>query len=234
MMVKPMRILVVDDEESMIEIISYALEQEGYTVGTAGDVAEARRLMSTFRPDLVILDVMLPDESGLDFLRDLRTESEIPVVMLSARSEEIDKVLGLELGADDYVTKPFSPRELVSRVKAHLRRSDVVGVAQRSGRLQVGDIVLDTTRHEVEVRGEPVHLTSSEFQIMELLASSPGKVFSRTAILDMFWHGGYVGDERSVDVHVHNIRDKIERDPSSPEYLVTVRGIGYRIREPQE
>jgi DNA-binding response OmpR family regulator len=233
-MVKPKRILVVDDEESMVEIVSYALQEAGYDVGSAGDVPEARRLMASFQPDLVVLDVMLPGESGLDFCRELRAGSEIPVVMLSARSEEIDKVLGLELGADDYVTKPFSPRELVSRVKANLRRSDVVGAPQGGGRLQVGELLLDTTRHEVEMRGEPVYLTNSEFQIMELLARSPGKVFSRAAILDIFWHGDYMGDERSIDVHVHNIREKIERDPSMPDYLVTVRGIGYRIREPRD
>jgi DNA-binding response OmpR family regulator len=234
MMVKPKRILVVDDEESMVEIVGYALEQAGYAVGSAGDVEEARKVMASFQPDLVILDVMLPGESGLEFCRELRAESEIPVVMLSARSEEIDKVLGLELGADDYVTKPFSPRELVSRVKANLRRSDSGSSPQRRGRLHVGELMLDTERHEVEMRGEPVHLTASEFQIMELLTRSPGKVFSRAAILDMFWDGGYVGDERSVDVHVHNIREKIERDPSTPEYLVTVRGTGYRVREPQD
>jgi len=233
-MVEPKRILVVDDEESMVEIVGYALEEAGYAVGSAGDVGEARKLMASFRPDLVILDVMLPGESGLEFCRELRADSEIPVVMLSARSEEIDRILGLELGADDYVTKPFSPRELVSRVKAHLRRSDSSGTPQRRGRVHVGELTIDTECHEVEMRGEPVHLTNSEFQIVELLTRSPGKVFSRAAILDMFWHGGYVGDERSVDVHVHNIREKIERDPSAPEYLVTVRGIGYRIREPQD
>jgi DNA-binding response OmpR family regulator len=233
-MVKPKRILVVDDEESMVEIVSYALEQAGYTVGSAGDVAEARRLMTTFAPDLLILDVMLPGESGLEFCREIRETSEIPVVMLSARSEEIDKVLGLALGADDYVTKPFSPRELVSRVKANLRRSDSASAPQRHGRLQVGELILDTESHEVAVRGEPVHLTTSEFQIVELLIRAPGKVFSRAAILDLFWDGGYVGDERSIDVHVHNIREKIEQDPSAPQYLVTVRGIGYRIREPQD
>jgi DNA-binding response OmpR family regulator len=232
-MVEPKRILVVDDEESMVEIIGYALEEAGYVVTSAGDVDEARRLMPSFKPDLIVLDVMLPGESGLEFCRQLRTESEIPIVMLSAKSEEIDKILGLELGADDYVTKPFSPRELVSRVKANLRRSEPAG-APRHGTIRVGDLVIDTDGHDVEMRGEPVHVTNSEFQIVEMLARSPGKVFSRAAILDMLWHGGYVGDERSVDVHVHNIREKIERDPSTPEYLVTVRGIGYRIREPQE
>jgi DNA-binding response OmpR family regulator len=177
---------------------------------------------------------MLPDESGLEFCRELRAESEIPVIMLSARSEEIDRILGLELGADDYVTKPFSPRELVSRVKVHLRRSDPAAAPQRRDRIEVGELALDATCHEVLMRGEPVHLTNSEFQIIELLVRSPGKVFSRAAILDMLWHGGYVGDERSVDVHVHNIREKIEADPSAPEYLVTVRGIGYRVRQPQD
>ena len=230
---EPKRILVVDDEESMVEIVSYALEEAGYTVASAGDVEHARELMASFDPDLAILDVMLPGESGLDFTRELRTTSDIPVIMLSARSEEIDRILGLELGADDYVTKPFSPRELVSRVKAHLRRSDSSGTAARSGRIAVGELAIDAECHEVAMRGESVHLTNSEFQILELLARSPGKVFSRAAILDVLWHGGYVGDERSVDVHVHNIREKIELDASGPEYLVTVRGIGYRVREPQ-
>lgn len=231
-MARPMRILVVDDEQSMTDIVTYALEQAGYTVSAAADVAEARAAFADFDADLVVLDVMLPDGSGLDFLRDVRAVSEIPVIMLSAKSEELDRILGLELGADDYVTKPFSPRELVSRVKAHLRRIESAA-PKKPAQLSVGDICIDTDRHEISVRGEPVHLTASEFQIMELLTGTPGKVFSRAAILELFWDGGYVGDERSVDVHVHNIREKIERDPGSPEYLETVRGIGYRIREPQ-
>jgi DNA-binding response OmpR family regulator len=228
------KVLVVDDEESLTDLIGLALRYEQFEVDVAHTAKAALAALPTFRPDLVVLDVMLPDESGLEFCREIRSESEIPVIMLSARSEEIDRILGLELGADDYVTKPFSPRELVSRVKVHLRRSDMAAYPTRRDRMQVGDLVLDAESHEVEMRGEAVHLTNSEYQIIELLIRSPGKVFSRAAILDMFWHGDYVGDERSVDVHIHNIREKIERDPASPEYLVTVRGIGYRIREPQE
>jgi DNA-binding response OmpR family regulator len=232
-MAEPKRILVVDDEESMVQIIRYALEEAGYVVAAAGDAETAKPLVQSFEPDLVVLDVMLPGESGLEFCRELRSSSDIPVIMLSAKSEEIDKILGLELGADDYVTKPFSPRELVSRVKANLRRSESPGTA-RVRSVRIGDLELDIDAHEARVRGEQVHLTNSEFQIVELLARSPGKVFSRAAILDVLWNGGFVGDERSVDVHVHNIREKIEADPANPRYLITVRGIGYRLREPQD
>jgi DNA-binding response OmpR family regulator len=229
----PKRILVVDDEESMVQIVKYALEEAGYAVASAGDAESAKPLVRSFDPDLVVLDVMLPGESGLEFCRELRTASDVPVIMLSAKSEEIDKILGLELGADDYVTKPFSPRELVSRVKANLRRSEAPATV-RERLVRIGDLEVDADAHEMRMRGEAVHVTNSEFQILELLARSPGKVFSRAAILDMLWNGGFVGDERSVDVHVHNIREKIELDPSVPEYLVTVRGIGYRLREPQK
>jgi DNA-binding response OmpR family regulator len=228
-MMEPKRVLVVDDEESMLKIIRYALEEAGFQVATAIDAETAERELPEFRPDLIVLDVMLPGASGLEFTKALRASSDVPVVMLSAKSEEIDKILGLELGADDYVTKPFSPRELVSRVRAHLRRSDAP-VCVPSGHT-VGELRVDPDSHQVYMAGEVMHLTNTEFQILELLSRSPGKVFSRAAILDSLWNGGFVGDERAVDVHVHNIREKIERDPAEPEYLLTVRGIGYRLRE---
>ena len=224
---EPKRVLVVDDEESMLKIIRYALEEAGFKVATAADAETAEREMPEFRPDLIVLDVMLPGASGLEFTRTLRSSSDVPVVMLSAKSEEIDKILGLELGADDYVTKPFSPRELVSRVRAHLRRSDTPSCVPTGH--TVGELRVDPESHQVYMGGEVVHLTNTEFQILELLSRSPGKVFSRAAILDSLWNGGFVGDERAVDVHVHNIREKIERDPAEPEYLLTVRGIGYRL-----
>jgi DNA-binding response OmpR family regulator len=226
---EPKRVLVVDDEESMLKIIRYALEEAGFQVATALDAETAERELPEFRPDLIVLDVMLPGVSGLEFTKSLRTSSDVPVVMLSAKSEEIDKVLGLELGADDYVTKPFSPRELVSRVRAHLRRSDAPACLPTGH--TVGELRVDPDSHQAYMSGEVVHLTNTEFQILELLSRSPGKVFSRAAILDSLWSGGFVGDERAVDVHVHNIREKIERDPAEPEYLLTVRGIGYRLRE---
>ncbi len=226
---EPKRVLVVDDEESMLKIIRYALEEAGFQVATALDAETAERELPEFRPDLIVLDVMLPGASGLEFTKSLRTSSDVPVVMLSAKSEEIDKILGLELGADDYVTKPFSPRELVSRVRAHLRRSDAPACVPTGH--TVGELRVDPESHQVYMSGEVVHLTNTEFQILELLSRSPGKVFSRAAILDSLWSGGFVGDERAVDVHVHNIREKIERDPAEPEYLLTVRGIGYRLRE---
>jgi two-component system alkaline phosphatase synthesis response regulator PhoP len=229
--VGPKRILVVDDEGSMVQIIRYALEEAGYTVEAAGDAEAAAALVDGFRPDLVVLDVMLPGQSGLEFVRELRGSSDVPVIMLSARSEEIDKVLGLEVGADDYVTKPFSPRELVSRVKAQLRRSEA-GPQRRGGAIEVGGLRVDPESRQVFARGVEVHLTNSEFQILELLARSPGKAFTRMTIMDRLWSGaGFVGDDRAVDVHVHNIRDKIESDPSDPEYVLTVRGVGYRLRE---
>jgi DNA-binding response OmpR family regulator len=226
---EPKRVLVVDDEESMLKIIRYALEEAGFRVETAGDAETAEGLVPSFRPDLIVLDVMLPGESGLEFTKSLRATSTVPVIMLSAKSEEIDKILGLELGADDYVTKPFSPRELTSRVRAHLRRIDAP-VSQANGHV-VGELRVDPDSHQVFMRGSAVHLTTTEFQILELLARAPGRVFSRAAILDSLWGGGFVGDERAVDVHVHNIREKIERDPAEPDYLLTVRGIGYRLRE---
>lgn len=222
-------ILVVDDEESMLKIIRYALEDEGFRVETAGDAETASKVLPEFRPDLIVLDVMLPGQSGLDFMKALRSTSNVPVLMLSAKSEEIDKILGLELGADDYVTKPFSPRELVSRVRAHLRRADAPAANAKG--YTVGELRVDPASHQVFVKGASVHLTSTEFQILSLLARSPGKVFSRASILDMLWGGGFVGDDRAVDVHVHNIREKIEPVPAEPEYVLTVRGIGYRLRE---
>lgn len=228
---EPRRVLVVDDEESLLTIIRYALEEAGYDVATAVDTAQAAQLMAGFKPDLMILDIMLPGQSGLEFAREVRGESDVPIIMLSARGEEVDRILGLELGADDYVTKPFSPRELVSRVRAHLRRAEAQP-ARRTPALQVKDLRIDPESHQVFMKDKPIHLTNSEFQILSLLARSPGKVFSRAAILNHMWNGGFVGDERTVDVHIHNIREKIEPNPQKPEYLLTVRSLGYRLQEP--
>ncbi len=222
------RILVVDDEESLLKIIEYALDEAGFAVRTAMDCDQAKAALQSFQPDLIILDVMLPGCSGLEFCREVRQKWDVPIIMLSARSEEIDKILGLELGADDYVTKPFSPRELVSRVRAQLRR--VEATPTREARISVADLAIDPDSHEVFMGDEVVHLTNTEFQILSLLARTPGKAFSRAAILSHLWSGGFVGDERTVDVHIHNLRDKVEPNAQEPEYILTVRGVGYRLR----
>ena len=223
------RILAVDDEESILKAVRYALEQDGFEVHTAGDAAGAEFLFEEVHPDLLILDIMLPGKSGLDLARDIRETSDVPIIMLSARGDEVDRILGLEFGADDYVTKPFSPRELVSRVKAILRRAGRTSGGR--GKITLGDLVVDSESHQVFMRGEPVHLTTSEFGILQFLANHPGKAFSRAEILGGLWDESPVGDERSIDVHVHNMREKLELDPKEPEYLLTVRGYGYRLRE---
>jgi len=224
------RILVVDDEESILKVVDYALSQEGYEVHTAHDGDGAEFMYSQINPDLLILDVMLPGKSGLDIARDLRATSNVPIIMLSARGDEVDRILGLEFGADDYVTKPFSPRELVSRVKAILRRVD--GGSDERASIEVGDLEIDTQSRQVKLQGQPMHLTSSEFGILLHLARHPGKAYSRQDILSALWDESPVGDERAIDVHIHNIREKLEEDPKNPTYILTVRGFGYRLREP--
>lgn len=223
------RLLVVDDEESILKVVDYALTQEGYEVHTAADAAAAESALVRFPPALVILDVMLPDRSGLDVARDLRARSAVPIIMLSARAEEVDRILGLEFGADDYMTKPFSPRELVSRVKAILRRA--AAVPDGRAPLIVGDLTVDRLSRQVRFAGEPVHLTPTEYDILLHLAEEPGTAFSREAILAVA-DPSAEADERGVDVHIHNMREKLEPDPKDPTYLLTVRGYGYRLREP--
>jgi two-component system OmpR family response regulator/two-component system alkaline phosphatase synthesis response regulator PhoP len=223
------RIIAVDDEESLLKIVTYALEQEGYEVHSASGAEGAEMMIDEVQPDLLILDVMLPGKSGLELAREIRETSDVPIIMLSARGDEVDRILGLEFGADDYITKPFSPRELVSRVKAILRR-----VGQSSGEktgVTLGDLVLDADSRQVCMRGEPVHLTTSEYGILQLLGQKPGKAFSRSEILAALWDEPPIGDERAVDVHIHNMREKLEVDPRNPEYLLTVRGFGYRLRQ---
>jgi DNA-binding response OmpR family regulator len=224
------RILAVDDEESILKVVEYALTQAGYELHTAMDASGALFMMGQVKPDLVILDVMLPDRSGLDVARDIRVASDVPIIMLSAKGDEVDRILGWEFGADDYVTKPFSPRELVSRVKAILRRAGAS--AGPHAVVTIGDLEIDDTSRQVRVGGRPVHLTSSEYGILMLMARQPGKAFSRQEILSGLWDESPVGDERAIDVHIHNIREKIEADPKEPTYILTVRGFGYRLREP--
>ena len=223
------RILVVDDEESILKVVHYALSQAGYEVHTAADAEGGEFIFSQVKPDLVILDVMLPGKSGLEVAQDLRAQSSIPIIMLSARGDEVDRILGLEFGADDYVTKPFSPRELVSRVKAILRRASMA--PDEKAAITIGDLQLDPQSRQVKLSGQPIHLTSSEYGILMYLARHPGTAFSRQAILAALWDESPIGDERAVDVHVHNIREKLEADPKNPTYILTVRGFGYRLRE---
>ena len=223
------RVLVVDDEESILKVVTYALQQAGYEVHTASDAAGAEMMFEEISPDIIVLDIMLPGKSGLDVARDLRAHSDTPIIMLSARGDEVDRVLGLEFGADDYVTKPFSPRELVSRIKAILRRTEA---SHEKECIVVGDLEIDTRSRQVKLQGQPIHLTSSEYGILLHLAKQPGTAYSRQAILSALWDESPVGDERAIDVHIHNIREKLEADPKCPEYILTVRGYGYRLREP--
>jgi DNA-binding response OmpR family regulator len=222
------RILVVDDEGSVLKVVAYALTQEGYEVYTAGDAAGAESEFARVSPALVILDVMLPDRSGLEVARDLRSRSSIPI-MLSARADEVDRILGLEFGADDYVTKPFSPRELVTRVKTILRRSGAA--CDERALISLGDLQVDVLSREVTVAGTAVHLTRTEFEILLHLARHPGTAFSREAILESLHDVAPGGDERAIDVHIHNIREKLEPDPKEPTHILTVRGFGYRLKE---
>ena len=229
---QPPRILLVDDEESVQKLLAYPLRKEGYEVVPARDGEEAFERFNEGSFDLIVLDVMLPKRDGLDVCRRLRARSAVPIIMLTAKSEEFDKVLGLELGADDYITKPFSMREFRSRVKAALRRVELV--RDRDGAsepLELGDLSIDFGKRSVTVRGEPVRLTYVEFEILATLARSPGRVFSRTAVLEGLWGDAAYRDPRTVDVHIRHLREKVERDPREPEYIFTVRGVGYHFRD---
>ena len=223
------RILVVEDEAAIAEALSYTLGEEGFEVDAVGD-GETALAEAAARPyDVVILDLRLPGISGLDVCRRLRAESGVPIIMLTAKDAEVDRVLGLEIGADDYVTKPFSMAELVSRVRALLRRRELDRAATDHALQQVGDLVLDRVRHEVRIEDQPVHLTLSEFKLLSFLASEPERVFTRREILEHLWGTRHVGDQRACDVHVSNLRRKIEPDPLDPTRLVTVRGVGYKL-----
>lgn len=232
------RILVADDEPSVRESVGYALEQEGFdvTIATDGDDADEKIGDGDVPFELLVLDIMMPGRSGLDLCRDLRGRSAVPIILLTAKDAEVDKVVGLEVGADDYVTKPFSVRELLGRVRAQLRRRELdraVTAEGGSSTIEAGEVSIDLARHLVTVRGEPVNLTRSEFQVLRLLADRPGQVFSRLEIMEELWQSEFSGDVRACDVHISNLRQKIERDPQDPELVVTVRGIGYKLVEPE-
>jgi DNA-binding response OmpR family regulator len=260
-------ILVVDDEKTLRDTLEYNLRREGYRVVSAADGSEAIRIAYAERPDLIILDIMLPGLSGYDVCRAIRKELDMPILMLSAREDEIDKVLGLELGADDYLTKPFSLRELLARVRAMLRRAGLgtgVGIevgtgaatatgtgtgsvseakpapvtarqanAEHTGRLVAGDLAIDLLKRTVTLRDTAIEMKPKEFDLLAFLASHPMQVFSREVLLDRVWGYDYVGGTRTVDVHVHWLRSKLERDPANPELIQTVYGVGYRFVPPR-
>jgi two-component system response regulator RegX3 len=232
------RILVADDEPSVRESVGYALKQEGFdvTIAEDGDDADSK-IGPEVDYDLLVLDIMMPGKSGLDLCRDIRGRSPVPIILLTAKDAEVDKVVGLEVGADDYVTKPFSVRELLGRVRAQLRRRELDRVSGGEGEngkgIDAGAVTIDLARHLVTVRGEPVNLTRSEFQVLRLLAERPGQVFSRLEIMEELWQSEFSGDVRACDVHISNLRQKIERDPQDPELVLTVRGVGYKLVEPE-
>jgi DNA-binding response OmpR family regulator len=229
---QPARILLVDDEQSVQKLLSYPLRKEGYEVVPAMDGQEALDRCRGQSFDLIVLDVMLPKIDGFDVCRQIRAQSSVPIIMLTAKAEEFDKVLGLELGADDYITKPFSMREFRSRVKAVLRRSDLLREEQRDEEpIEADELRIDFSKRTVEIRGEPVRLTYVEFEILSILARNPGRVFSRTMLLDRLWGDSAFRDPRTIDVHIRHLREKVERDPKEPEYLFTVRGVGYHFRD---
>ncbi|HZJ28672.1 MAG TPA: response regulator transcription factor [Solirubrobacterales bacterium] len=224
-------ILVADDEPSVRESVGYALQREGYEVTVAEDGIDAQERVADGMPfDLLILDIMMPGRSGLDICREVRGRSAVPIIILTAKDAEVDKVVGLEVGADDYVTKPFSIRELLGRVHAQLRRRELDRAPQPdSAVIEAGPVTMDLFRHLVRVHGRQVNLTRSEFQVLRLLAGNPGEVFKRARIMEELWQTEFDGDERACDVHISNLRHKIERDAQRPELVVTVRGMGYRF-----
>lgn len=223
------RILVVDDERRIVDIVRAYLERDGYKVLAAHDGRSALDLARREHPDLIILDLMLPEVSGWDVCRTLRRESDVPIIMLTARDDASDRIVGLELGADDYVVKPFDPKELVSRVKAVLRRYQA-GTQPRTA-LSVGNLSIDVERRSVRRGGQDVELTATEFELLRALMESPGRVFSRMQLLDRVQGEAYEGYERTIDSHVKNLRKKIEPDPEHPRYVITVYGVGYKLGE---
>jgi DNA-binding response OmpR family regulator len=226
-------ILLVDDEDAVQKLLAYPLERDGFRVLQARDGEEALDLFDDQRVDLVVLDLMLPKLDGLEVCKRLRAASDVPIIMLTARGDELDKVLGLELGADDYITKPFSIREFRSRVRALLRRAAAPRRLGIDGEvLEAAELRIDPARRTVELRGEPVQLTYVEFELLRAFASSPGRVFSRDMLLRALWGDSAYREPRTIDVHVRHLREKLERDPREPEYLLTVRGVGYRFRDP--
>jgi two-component system response regulator RegX3 len=227
-------VLLVEDEDSFVEALTVGLRREGFRVQVAHDGAEALELFDAVKPDLVLLDVMLPDGSGFDVCRELRRTSQVPIIMLTARGEEADRVVGLELGADDYVVKPFSAREVVARIRAVLRRAEAPEQTDDGRPLEIGDIRLDPARRQVLRAGEPVELSRKEFEVLELLMRNAGAVVKRERLLEEVWNTNWFGSTKTLDVHVSGLRRKLGDDPNEPRYLHTVRGIGFRFSSADE
>ena len=225
-------ILLVDDEEAVRKVLTFPLERDGYNVVQASDGEEALARFGDQPVDLVVLDIMLPKLDGLEVCKRLRSESSVPIIMLTARDDEFDTVLGLELGADDYITKPFSIREFRSRVRALLRRAGAARDAPSAEPIEASGLSLDPDRRASTLDGKPLDLTYVEFELLRTLVAQPGKVFSRRALLQAIWGDSAYREPRTIDVHVRHLREKVERDPSEPELILTVRGAGYRLREP--
>lgn len=231
------KILVVDDEKPISDIVKFNLEKEGYEVVVAYDGEEALEQVEAHNPDLLILDLMLPKKDGLEVCREVRKTYDMPIIMVTAKDQEIDKVLGLEMGADDYVTKPFSNRELTARVKANLRRHSTVQAQseeEESADIEVGELVVHPDAYIISKRGETVELTHREFELMHYLAQHVGQVMTRENLLETVWGYDYFGDVRTVDVTIRRLREKIEDNPSNPVYIVTRRGVGYYLRNPEQ
>ena len=225
------RVLLVEDEPGIAEGLSITLRAEGYEVDWVDDGADAVPRWERFRPDLVLLDVMLPNMSGTDVCRIIRSRSDVPIIMLTARDQEVDRVVGLELGADDYVTKPFSTRELLARIKAVLRRAPIVDAMDPDAPVEVLGVRLDRARHEVHVDGDPVELPPKEFELLSYLLDNAGIVLTRDQLIDEVWGMDYVGDTKTLDVHIRRLRTRVERDPHDPVRIQTVRGVGYRFAD---
>jgi two-component system response regulator RegX3 len=228
-------ILVVEDEDSFIEALTVGLSREGFRVRVARDGSEALEMFDIVRPDLVLLDVMLPKVSGIDVCRELRKKSQVPIIMVTAKSAEIDTVVGLEVGADDYVTKPYRLRELVARIRAVLRRGSTADTASypSGDAMLVGEVMLDPERHEVSIRGSSVRLPLKEFELLALLLENAGRVLTRDTLIDRVWGSDYVGDTKTLDVHIKRLRAKVEPEPSNPTHIVTIRGYGYKYEVPR-
>jgi two-component system response regulator RegX3 len=226
----PIKVLVVEDEESFVDALKIGLARAGFLVDVARDGREALDRFAADEPDLILLDVMLPRISGVDVCREIRSRSQVPIIMITAKSEEIDTVVGLEVGADDYVTKPYRFRELMARMRAVLRRSALAGEVPLSVSdvVEAGDVKVDIERHEVTVRGEAVSLPLKEFDLLTLLMENAGRVLTRETLIDRVWGSDYVGDTKTLDVHVKRLRSKVETDPSNPSRIVTIRGLGYK------
>lgn len=223
------RILVVEDEETLSEAIAFLLGKEGFEVSVAATGPDAISQFDKSGADLILLDLMLPGLSGTEVCRQIRTKSAVPIIMLTAKDSEIDKVVGLELGADDYVTKPYSSRELIARIRAVLRRGELLDSAEDGAVLEVGPVRMDTDRHVISVNGEQVSIPLKEFELLEFLMRNAGRVLTRLQLIDRVWGSDYVGDTKTLDVHIKRLRAKIEKDPANPEFIQTVRGMGYKM-----